>query len=224
MTIADVHATDVAPPPDRVILAVVAAYAAAFVAFGLLVDGPDRVLRGLVDIVLTRDALLTDYFGVGGIGAGLRECGPAHPGRLPGLPHRGRQGHRRGSRLPVPGAGVRPVRQEPAQHLVDRPRRLPVRAFQGRGVLGPHQHRVFRRGTGPGLLRDPVQHRAGRRSPGAAGGGDRASSSASSWHRSPRSCSRRTWASACTTWDSPPASSARWSSPCTSRTGSSRIR
>ncbi len=75
MTVADVHATDAAPPPDRVILAVVAAYAAAFVAFGLLVDGPDRVLRGLVDIVLTRDALLTDYFGVGGIGAACVNAG-----------------------------------------------------------------------------------------------------------------------------------------------------
>ena len=75
MTVADANAAHVAPPPDRVILAVVAAYAAAFVVFGVVVDGPDRVLRGLVDIVLTRDALLTDYFGVGGIGAACVNAG-----------------------------------------------------------------------------------------------------------------------------------------------------
>ncbi len=75
MTVAAVQAADAEPPRDRVILATVAAYAAAFVVFGLLVDGPDRVLRGLADIVLTRDALLTDYFGVGGIGAACANAG-----------------------------------------------------------------------------------------------------------------------------------------------------
>jgi hypothetical protein len=75
MTVADVNAADAEPPRDRVILATVAAYAAAFVVFGLVVDGPDRVLRGLGDIVLTRDALLTDYFGVGGIGAACANAG-----------------------------------------------------------------------------------------------------------------------------------------------------
>ena len=70
-----VRAADAGPLPDRVILRVVSAYAAAFVVFGLVVDGPDRVLQGLVDIVLTRDALLTDYFGIGGIGAGCVNAG-----------------------------------------------------------------------------------------------------------------------------------------------------
>ena len=70
-----VRATDARALPDRVILRVVSAYAAAFVVFGLVVDGPDRVLQGLVDIVLTRDALLTDYFGIGGIGAGCANAG-----------------------------------------------------------------------------------------------------------------------------------------------------
>lgn len=63
------------PLSDRLILAIVAAYASAFVVFGLLVDGPAAVLRGLVEIVTTRDALLTDYFGVGGVGAGCVNAG-----------------------------------------------------------------------------------------------------------------------------------------------------
>ena len=75
MTVAAMNTANVAPPPDRTILATVAAYAAAFVVFGFVVDGPDRVLRGLADIVLTRDALLTDYFGVGGIGAACANAG-----------------------------------------------------------------------------------------------------------------------------------------------------
>ena len=65
----------VEPTSDRVILLVVCAYAAAFVVFGLFVDGLDQVLRGLLQIVTTRDALLTDYFGIGGIGAGCVNAG-----------------------------------------------------------------------------------------------------------------------------------------------------
>jgi hypothetical protein len=60
---------------DKVILLVVAAYAAAFVLFGFLVDGPVAVARGLATILRTRDALLTDYFGIGGIGAACVNAG-----------------------------------------------------------------------------------------------------------------------------------------------------
>ena len=60
---------------DNSILFVVAAYAAAFVVFGFLVDGPVAVARGLVSILTTRDALLTDYFGIGGVGAGCVNAG-----------------------------------------------------------------------------------------------------------------------------------------------------
>jgi hypothetical protein len=60
---------------DHLILGVVAAYAAAFVVFGFLVQPPADVLRGLSAILTTRDALLTDYFGVGGIGAGCVSTG-----------------------------------------------------------------------------------------------------------------------------------------------------
>ena len=65
----------VVPVADNVVLRVVSLYAAAFVVFGFAVDGPERVLHGLAQIVTTRDALLTDYFGVGGIGAGCVNAG-----------------------------------------------------------------------------------------------------------------------------------------------------
>jgi hypothetical protein len=60
---------------NRLILGIVAAYAGAFVAFGLIVDGPEAVMRGLFEIISTRDALLTDYFGVGGKGAACVNAG-----------------------------------------------------------------------------------------------------------------------------------------------------
>ena len=63
------------PASDGLILGVVAAYAAAFVAFGFLVEPAGDVLRGLGAILTTRDALLTDYFGVGGIGGGCVSAG-----------------------------------------------------------------------------------------------------------------------------------------------------
>ena len=60
---------------DRTILLLVAAYAAAFILFGLAVDGPAAVARGLIAITTSRDTLLTDYFGIGGIGAGCVNAG-----------------------------------------------------------------------------------------------------------------------------------------------------
>ncbi len=60
---------------ERFILRVVAGYATAFIVFGLAVDGPGAVLRGLAEILTTRDALLTDYFGIGGIGAACVNAG-----------------------------------------------------------------------------------------------------------------------------------------------------
>jgi Protein of unknown function (DUF1576) len=60
---------------DAAILRIVAGYAAAFVVFGFVVDGPAQVLRGLAEIVTTRDALLTDYFGIGGIGGACVNAG-----------------------------------------------------------------------------------------------------------------------------------------------------
>jgi len=60
---------------DGSILLIVAAYAAAFVVFGFLVDSPGAIATGLVDITTSRDTLLTDYFGVGGIGAACVNAG-----------------------------------------------------------------------------------------------------------------------------------------------------
>ena len=71
----EVKGTEVKETGDGVLLCVVAAYAAAFVAFGLLVDAPADILRGLVAICVSRDTLLTDYFAVGGIGAGCVNAG-----------------------------------------------------------------------------------------------------------------------------------------------------
>ncbi len=76
MTASDT-AQDFKPEPvsDNVILLVIVLYATAFVVFGLLVDGPVQVFHGLVEIITTRDALLTDYFGTGGIGAATVNAG-----------------------------------------------------------------------------------------------------------------------------------------------------
>ena len=60
---------------DKFKLLVVAAYAAAFVLFGFVADSPDKIARGLIEILTTRDALLTDYVGVGGVGAAFANAG-----------------------------------------------------------------------------------------------------------------------------------------------------
>ena len=56
-------------------LLIIALYAGLFVAFGFIVDTPDTILHGLIAITTSRDTLLTDYFGVGGLGAGLVNAG-----------------------------------------------------------------------------------------------------------------------------------------------------
>ncbi len=60
---------------DRAILLIVALYAGLFVAFGFILDTPEAIVRGLVAIATSRDTLLTDYFGVGGLGGGLANAG-----------------------------------------------------------------------------------------------------------------------------------------------------
>ena len=50
-------------------------YAALLLAAGLLLDDPSQVLPGLVRIVLTEDALITDYIQVSGLGAALVNSG-----------------------------------------------------------------------------------------------------------------------------------------------------
>jgi Protein of unknown function (DUF1576) len=60
---------------DHVVLLIISSYAAAFIVFGFLVDRPKKIVRGMIDIVTTRDALFTDYFGVGGMGAAFVNAG-----------------------------------------------------------------------------------------------------------------------------------------------------
>jgi hypothetical protein len=56
-------------------LAVVCAYALAFILFGFIVQSPAEVIRGVVKIIVVRDTLITDYFGVGGMGAAFVNAG-----------------------------------------------------------------------------------------------------------------------------------------------------
>jgi len=72
---ATTEAAPAAATSDRFILSTVAGLAAAFVLFGLLVDGPRAALQGLVTIQLVRDTLVTDYIGVGGKGAAFLNAG-----------------------------------------------------------------------------------------------------------------------------------------------------
>jgi hypothetical protein len=60
---------------DVAILLIVAAYAASFVLFGFLVSPPSEIVAGLGKIMFARDTLITDYLGVGGIGATFVNAG-----------------------------------------------------------------------------------------------------------------------------------------------------
>ncbi len=60
---------------DGTVLGVVAAVAAAFLVFGLAVDRPATLLAGLSAILTARDTLITDYIGVGGMGAAFVNAG-----------------------------------------------------------------------------------------------------------------------------------------------------
>ena len=71
----DLPGNDEEPASGRLALQIVAAYAAAFVVFGFIVDSPADIAGGLAAILMSRDTLLTDYFGVGGIGAGCVNAG-----------------------------------------------------------------------------------------------------------------------------------------------------
>jgi Protein of unknown function (DUF1576) len=60
---------------DRLILRIIFSYALAFIVFGFLMSSPNEILHGLLQIITTRDALITDYMGVGGIGAACVNAG-----------------------------------------------------------------------------------------------------------------------------------------------------
>ena len=56
-------------------LAILALFPLAFIVFGVAVDGPLAVGRGLLAIVTSRDTLITDYIGLGGLGAAFVNAG-----------------------------------------------------------------------------------------------------------------------------------------------------
>lgn len=56
-------------------LLVLALFPAAFVLSGFIVDSPAAIFRGLVAILTSRDTLITDYIGVGGLGAAFVNAG-----------------------------------------------------------------------------------------------------------------------------------------------------
>ncbi|MBZ9935306.1 DUF1576 domain-containing protein [Mesorhizobium sp. BR1-1-16] len=60
---------------DGRVLRVVAAVAVAFLLFGLASDRPSVIVSGLGKILIARDTLITDYIGVGGMGAAFVNAG-----------------------------------------------------------------------------------------------------------------------------------------------------
>ncbi len=57
------------------LLLVVALFPLVFMLFGFMVDSPRDIFRGLVAILTSRDTLITDYIGVGGMGAAFVNAG-----------------------------------------------------------------------------------------------------------------------------------------------------
>jgi len=60
---------------SKQLLLIVALFPLAFVLFGLVVDPPAVIFRGLVAILTSRDTLITDYIGLGGLGAAFVNAG-----------------------------------------------------------------------------------------------------------------------------------------------------
>lgn len=57
------------------LLLIISFYAMAFVIFGFWVASPGDIFQGLIAIITTRDALLTDYIAIGGMGATFVNAG-----------------------------------------------------------------------------------------------------------------------------------------------------
>jgi hypothetical protein len=68
-TVAPVHCS------SRALLGIVALFPLAFIAFGLAVDSPRDIYHGLIRILSSRDTLITDYIGLGGMGAAFVNAG-----------------------------------------------------------------------------------------------------------------------------------------------------
>ena len=63
------------PSSNRGVLLIVALFPLAFIAFALAVDSPRAIGEGLFSIVSSRDTLITDYIGLGGIGGAFMNAG-----------------------------------------------------------------------------------------------------------------------------------------------------
>ena len=63
------------PRSNGELLLIIALFPLAFLVAGLLIDPPSTVLRGLLSILTSRDTLITDCMGLGGIGAALVNAG-----------------------------------------------------------------------------------------------------------------------------------------------------
>lgn len=61
--------------PDGLLLLAICGLAGICIVFGLAVSGPVEVFHGLAKIFFVRDTLITDYMGVGGIGAAFVNAG-----------------------------------------------------------------------------------------------------------------------------------------------------
>jgi len=66
---------DALPCSNQRLLLIVALFPLAFVLIGLTLDTPQAIARGLLAIVSSRDTLITDYMGLGGIGAAFVQAG-----------------------------------------------------------------------------------------------------------------------------------------------------
>jgi hypothetical protein len=63
------------PVSNQQLLLMMAAFALAFVAAGFALESPLNIVQGLQHILSSRDTLITDYIGVGGVGAALVHAG-----------------------------------------------------------------------------------------------------------------------------------------------------
>jgi hypothetical protein len=70
-----VDAIEPVPCSRHKLLGIVALFPLTFIAFGLAVDSPQAVWHGLIAILSSRDTLITDYIGVGGMGAAFVNAG-----------------------------------------------------------------------------------------------------------------------------------------------------
>jgi hypothetical protein len=57
------------------LLLIVSMFPLVFVLFGFIVDPPETIFRGLLAILTSRDTLITDYIGLGGMGAAFVNAG-----------------------------------------------------------------------------------------------------------------------------------------------------